>query len=63
MQAAKKVASNHDDADVRNIGQGEVHYAKYSVIQKDGLCLYTDSLFAQTGDSNDECSSSLEVEC
>ena len=25
--------------------------------------LYTDSLFAQTGDSNDKCSSSLEVEC
>jgi len=23
----------------------------------------TDSLFAQTGDSNDKCSSSLEVEC
>jgi hypothetical protein len=40
---------------------------KYSVIQKDGLgqsfCLYTDSLFAQIGDSNDKCSSSLEVEC
>ena len=27
------------------------------------ICLYTDSLFAQTGDSNDKCSSSLEVEC
>jgi len=27
------------------------------------FCLYTDSLFAQTGDSNDKCSSSLEVEC
>ena len=25
--------------------------------------LYTDSLFAQIGDSNDKCSSSLEVEC
>jgi len=25
--------------------------------------LYTDSLFAQTGDSNGKCSSSLEVEC
>ena len=44
---------------------------KYTVIQKDGLnyvvgrsfCLYTDSLFAQIGDSNDEWSSSLEVEC
>ena len=23
----------------------------------------SDSLFAQTGDSNDKCSSSLEVEC
>jgi len=30
----------------------------YRVIQKDGL-----SLFAQIGDSNDKCSSSLEVEC
>ena len=27
------------------------------------FCLYTDSLFAQIGDSNDKCSSSLEVEC
>jgi len=27
------------------------------------FCLYTDSLFAQTGDSNDKCSSSLEDEC
>ena len=27
------------------------------------FCLYTDSLFAQTGDSNDKCSSSLEIEC
>jgi len=27
------------------------------------FCLYTDSLFAQNGDSNDKCSSSLEVEC
>ena len=27
------------------------------------FCLYTDSLFAQTGDSNDKCPSSLEVEC
>ena len=46
----------------------------YNVIKKDGLnfvslyfkisfCLYTDSLFAQIGDSNDKCSSSLEVEC
>ena len=25
------------------------------------FCLYTDSLFAQIGDSNDKCSSSLEV--
>ena len=41
------------------------------MIQKDGLnhvvgltfCLYTDSLFAQIGDSKDECSSSLEVKC
>jgi len=39
---------------------------KYSVIQKDGLgrsfCFYTDSPFAQIGDSNDKWSSSLEVE-
>ena len=27
------------------------------------FCLYTDSLFAQIGNSNDKCSSSLEVEC
>jgi len=27
------------------------------------FCLYTDSLFAQIGDSNDKCSSSLVVEC
>ena len=27
------------------------------------FCFYTDSLFAQIGDSNDKCSSSLEVEC
>ena len=27
------------------------------------FCLYTDSLFGQIGDSNDKCSSSLEVEC
>ena len=27
------------------------------------FCLYTDSLFAQIGDSNDKCSSSLEIEC
>ena len=27
------------------------------------FCLYTDSLFAQIGDSNDKCSSPLEVEC
>ena len=27
------------------------------------FCLYTDSLFAQIGDSNDKCSSLLEVEC
>jgi len=27
------------------------------------FCLYTDSLFAQIGDSKDKCSSSLEVEC
>ena len=27
------------------------------------FCLYTDSLFTQIGDSNDKCSSSLEVEC
>jgi len=26
------------------------------------FCLYTDSLFAEIGDSNDKCSSSLEVE-
>ena len=26
------------------------------------FCLYTDSLFAQIGDSNDKCSSSLKVE-
>ena len=46
----------------------------YSVIQKAGLnfvsvyfkisfWLYIDSLFAQIGDSNDKCCSSLEVEC
>ena len=45
----------------------------FIVIQKDGLnflSLYfkirtsdSDSLFAQIGDSNDECCSSLEVEC
>ena len=27
------------------------------------FCLYTDSLFAQIGDSNDKCSSSLKDEC
>ena len=27
------------------------------------FCLYSDSLFAQICDSNDKCSSSLEVEC
>jgi len=27
------------------------------------FCLYTDSLFAQIGDSNDKCCSSLEIEC
>ena len=27
------------------------------------FCLYTDSIFAQIGDSNDKCSSSLHVEC
>jgi len=27
------------------------------------FCLYTDSLFAQIGDSNDKCSCSLVVEC
>jgi hypothetical protein len=27
------------------------------------FCLYTDSLFAQIGDSNDKCFSLLEVEC
>jgi hypothetical protein len=27
------------------------------------FCLYTDSLFAQIGDSNDKYSSTLEVEC
>ena len=27
------------------------------------FCLYTDSLFARIGDSNDKCSSSLEVKC
>ena len=27
------------------------------------FCLYADSLFAQIGDSNDKCSSLLEVEC
>jgi len=26
-------------------------------------CLDTDSLYAQIGDSNDKCSSSLEVDC
>jgi len=41
------------------------------MIQKDGFNhvvgrsfrLYTDGLFAQIGDSSDECSSLLEVEC
>jgi len=27
------------------------------------FCLYADSLFTQIGDSNNKCSSSLEVEC
>ena len=27
------------------------------------FCLYTDSIFAQIGNSNDECSSSLDAEC
>jgi len=27
------------------------------------FCLYTNSLFAQIGDSNDKCSSSLDAEC
>jgi len=27
------------------------------------FCLYTDSLSAEIGDSNDKCSSSLEIEC
>ena len=27
------------------------------------FCLYTNRLFVQIGDSNDKCSSSLEVEC
>ena len=46
---------------------------KYRVIKKDGLNFVspyfkiktsdTDSLFVQICDSNDECSSSLEVEC
>jgi len=27
------------------------------------FCLYTDSLFAQIGDSNDKCSPSLDIEC
>ena len=50
-----------------------VGYAQYSLefvsrsplIQVVGrnFWLYTDSLFAQIGDSNDKCSSSLEAEC
>ena len=54
--------------------EAEAKLSLYSVIQKDGLnivslyfkiifCLYIDSLFAQIGDSNNKCSSSLEAEC
>jgi len=34
-----------------------------SVIKKDGLNHQFEQIFAQIGDSNDKCSSSLEVEC
>jgi hypothetical protein len=36
---------------------------KYSVIQKDWLSHQFEQIFVQIGDSNDKCSSSLEVEC
>ena len=36
---------------------------KYSVIQKDWLNHQFEQIFVQIGDSNDKCSSSLEVEC
>jgi len=41
------------------------HVSRYPLIHVVGrsFCLYTDSLFAQIGDSNDKCSSSLEGEC
>ena len=35
---------------------------RWTQLRKSIFCLYTDSLFAQIGDSNDECSSSLEIE-
>ena len=31
-------------------------------MDSDSFCPYADNLFAQIGDSNDKCSSSLEVE-
>ena len=37
--------------------------AKYSVIQKDGPNFVSLYFRIRTGDSNDICSSSLEVEC
>ena len=37
--------------------------SRYRAIQKDGLNHQFQQIFAQTGDSNDKCSSSLEVEC
>jgi len=41
------------------------HFSRYPLIHVVGwsFCLYTDSLFAQVGDSNDKCSSLLEDEC
>jgi len=38
------------------------HFPPIHVVGQ-SFCLYTDSLFAQIGDSSDKCSSSLEVEC
>jgi len=41
------------------------HVSRSALIHVVGrsFCLYTDSLFAQIGDSNNKCSSSLEDEC
>ena len=45
--------------------QNSLEFVSRSLITVVGrnFCLYTNSLFAQIGDSSDECSSSLEVEC